>query len=211
MQPVVHPPVGPELEQLALAVRITLTDILQPMDASAIFPNQQPLEIDLGCGDGTFLVAEAIRRPTHNFLGIERQAGRIMQSCRRAARARLRNVRVALIESGYFVRYLLPPQSVSVLHILFPDPWPKRKHWAHRLLSREFFQNASRVLTPEGQIRFVTDDEPYFIAACEAGDACARLDRCEVAVPDPRRTQTTFERRFVAEAKRIHSACWEVR
>jgi tRNA (guanine-N7-)-methyltransferase len=139
-----------------------LPSILERLDLSKIFTVQQPLEVELGSGDGTFLVDLARLHPGRNFIGIERLLGRIRKMERKARRAQLTNLRGIRIESSYFLEYLLPPSSVEALHIYFPDPWPKRKHRRHRLINDRFPQLAHNVLTPGGAVHLRTDDRDYF-------------------------------------------------
>lgn len=139
-----------------------LPSILERLDMSKIFAVHQPLEVELGSGDGSFLVALAKRHPRRNFIGIERLLGRIRKMERKARRAGLTNLRGIRIESSYFLEYLLPPHSVETLHIYFPDPWPKRKHRRHRLINERFPQLAHNVLTPNGTVCLRTDDRDYF-------------------------------------------------
>ena len=135
---------------------------LERLNLSEIFPANQPLELELGAGDGSFLVAWAKANPQHNFLGVERLLGRIRKIERKAKRAGLTNVRLMRVEASYFLEYLLPRQSVTALHIYFPDPWPKRKHRKNRLINEAFVQTCSRVLAPGGTIYVRTDDLDYF-------------------------------------------------
>jgi hypothetical protein len=86
----------------------------------------QPLEVELGCGDASFLVEYARRNPAKNFIGVERLLGRLQKLDRKGRRAGLKNLRGVRIESAYFLQYLLPPHSAQALHIYFPDPWPKK-------------------------------------------------------------------------------------
>src|SRR6266850_1789566 len=139
-----------------------LPSILERLDLSKLFLVDQPLEVELGSGDGTFLADLARRHPEHNFIGIERLLGRIRKMERKARRAELTNLRGVRIESSYFLEYLLPPHSVEALHIYFADPWPKRKHRRHRLINERFPQLAHRALTPGGIIYLRTDDRDYF-------------------------------------------------
>lgn len=139
-----------------------LPSILERLDLSKIFPVEQPLELELGSGDGTFLVELARRKPHHNFIGVERLLGRIRKMERKARRAQLTNLRGVRIESSYFLEYLLPPHSVAVLHIYFPDPWPKRKHRRFRLINEEFPALAHQALAPGGTLFVRTDDADYF-------------------------------------------------
>ncbi len=139
-----------------------LASILDQIDPARLFPEPQPLEIELGSGDGSFLVTYAAQHPEHNFIGVERLLGRIRKLERKARKAGLQNLRGVRIESAYFLQYLLPPHCVSALHIYFPDPWPKRKHRRHRLINEHFVEVARTVLEPDGKIYLRTDDADYF-------------------------------------------------
>ncbi len=129
---------------------------------AALFPKPQPLEVELGCGDASFLVEYARRHPERNFIGVERLLGRIRKLDRKGRRAGLANLRGVRIESSYFLQYLLPPRSASALHIYFPDPWPKKKHRKHRLINERFPALARAALAPGGAVYLRTDDADYF-------------------------------------------------
>jgi tRNA G46 methylase TrmB len=88
-------------------------DLCQPLLLSEIFGNDRPLEIDLGSGSGQFLVEAGRRYPERNFLGIERQLGRVRKTRRKACQLSLTNVRVLRVEIDYAVKYLLPAEAVS--------------------------------------------------------------------------------------------------
>jgi tRNA (guanine-N7-)-methyltransferase len=173
-----------------------------PLDLAQVFPRVAPLEIDLGCGDGAFLVAMAERFPERNFLGVERMPGRVRSACGRAARQGLSNVRVLRVESFYAVEYLFPHGSAAVAHLLFPDPWPKKRHQRRRIVTREFVAAVHRLLAPGGQFRVATDQADYFdsIRASLASAAFAEETPDEVdAFP-----LTTFEIHFRAQGAPIH-------
>jgi tRNA (guanine-N7-)-methyltransferase len=141
---------------------VQLRTILEPLDLAELFPQTQPLEVELGCGDASFLVEYARLNPRTNFLGVERLLGRIQKLDRKGRRMELRNVRGVRIESAYFLEYLLPPKSADALHIYFPDPWPKKKHRHHRLINEAFPALARSALPPGGIVYLRTDDADYF-------------------------------------------------
>lgn len=127
-----------------------------------MFPRPQPLEVELGSGDGSFLVNYAKLHPERNFLGVERLLGRLRKIDRKGRRAGLTNLRGMRIESAYFLEYLLPRGSVTALHIYFPDPWPKRKHRKNRLVNSRFTEITQQALAPNGIVYLRTDDADYF-------------------------------------------------
>ena len=113
-----------------------LDSLTDHLDLQKIFERNAPLHVDLGCGDGLFLCGLAQRMPDKNFLGIERLLNRVRTSARKVAR--LDNVRLLRMESSYAVRYLLPAESVERFYLLFPDPWPKRRHHRRRIVTPGF-------------------------------------------------------------------------
>src|SRR5438270_11554014 len=83
--------------------------IVDRLDLAKLFPKAQPLEVELGSGDGSFLVNYATLHPERNFIGVERLLGRIRKMDRKGRRAGLKNLRGVRLESAYFLEYLLPP------------------------------------------------------------------------------------------------------
>ncbi len=130
------------------------------LDLTKVFGRIASLQVDLGCGDGSFLVALAKRYPEKNFLGIERMSGRIEKACRKASR--IRNARVLHLESSYAVNHLIPPGSVEAFHLMFPDPWPKRRHQRRRVVTRDFLRAIHAALEENGVLRIATDQCDYF-------------------------------------------------
>ena len=122
-----------------------------------------PLEVDFGCHRGTFFIGMAALHPSSNFLGIEKQADRVSKCSARITRQGLPNAIARQGTGCEALRELLPDQSVSVFHLYFPDPWPKRRHAARRVFQSDFLQQIRRVLRPDGILRLMTDDEPYFL------------------------------------------------
>jgi tRNA (guanine-N7-)-methyltransferase len=139
-----------------------LPSILERLQLDQLFISNQSLEVELGCGDASFLAAYAAMHPERNFIGVERLLGRIRKLDRKGRRARLTNLRGVRIESAYFLEYLLPPSITSAVHVYFPDPWPKLKHRRHRLINERFPNLVWQVLASSGVVYLRTDDEDYF-------------------------------------------------
>lgn len=175
----------------------------QPIDVLALFPSPAPLELDLGCGDGAFLSALAAEYPDRNFLGVERLRGRVASACRKIAARQLTNARILRVDIGAAVTSLLPAASVEVCHVMFPDPWPKRRHHRRRTVTSEFLEAVRRVLVPGGMMRLTTDDAPYFEQMQQAAAAVTSLAPVgeEDAQPLPK---STFEKRFDAQGLPSH-------
>jgi len=139
-----------------------LPSIVEKLDLLKLFPRAQPVEVELGSGDGSFLVEYAARHPQTNLIGVERFLGRLRKIDRKGRRAGLDNMRCIRLEAAYFVEFLLPRHSLQGIHVYFPDPWPKRRHHKHRLINQRFPQIAFQALVPGGVVWLRTDDAHYF-------------------------------------------------
>lgn len=103
---------------------VDLSSIVVRLDLARLFPKKQLLEVELGSGDASFIAEYAKLHPERNFIGVERLLGRMRKLDRKGHRAGLQNLRGVRIECAYFLEFLLPSHSASVLHVYFPDPWP---------------------------------------------------------------------------------------
>jgi tRNA (guanine-N7-)-methyltransferase len=136
------------------------------LEMAEIRNGERPLEIDLGCGDGSFLVELAGHHPERDFIGVERLLGRCKKVAKKIRRAGTANARIMRLDSKYVVEWLLPAESVSRIHLLCPDPWPKFKHRRRRLVQIPFLEAVKAALEPGGEFLFMTDHEEYFEEAC---------------------------------------------
>lgn len=137
-------------------------DYYSRLKPEEIFQNGAPLEVDLGSGDGSYTLSLAEHHPERNFLAVERLLGRVQKTCRGAKERGLTNLKVLRLESSYTAEWLLPRGSVSRLHLICPDPWPKAKHHRRRMIQQEFLETVHKLLVPDGVFIFKTDHEEYF-------------------------------------------------
>jgi tRNA (guanine-N7-)-methyltransferase len=179
---------------LASGAEIVPASYFVPLDMEAIYGRNAPIEIDLGCGDGSFLVEIAAANPETDFLGIERLLGRVGSARRKIAERGLANARVLLVETSYAVERMLPANSVAQFYLMFPDPWPKRRHWRRRVVTEDFLASIHRALVPDGVLRIATDQVDYFREIERLADESMRF----VLSSDPEtpRARSTFEKRF---------------
>jgi tRNA (guanine-N7-)-methyltransferase len=164
------------------------------LDLVQLFGRDAPLHVDLGCGDGSFLCEIAQQFPKKNFLGIERLTKRVEKVRRKAEK--IENVRVIRADTLFAVCYLLPECSVETFYLLFPDPWPKRRHQFRRIFTRDFLDSIAVALEKQGVLRVATDQLDYF-------HQIERLSRAHVQFQVVPRSQddsilpvTKFERKF---------------
>ncbi|MAY74176.1 MAG: tRNA (guanosine(46)-N7)-methyltransferase TrmB [Phycisphaerae bacterium] len=144
------------------------------VDIGSWFPvPHQPLEIEIGCGKGTFLLEHAQEHPETNLLGIE-WAGEFWAYAadrvrRRRASGSHENVRLLNADATEFIRWRVADGSVRAIHLYFSDPWPKKRHHKKRVIQDAFLAQVWRVLETGGELRVVTDhpelwawDESHF-------------------------------------------------
>ena len=130
------------------------------LDLVQLFGRNAPLHVDLGCGDGSFICEIAQQLWNSNFLGIERLTKRVEKVRRKAEK--IENVRVLRADTLLAVRDLLPESSVGTFYLLFPDPWPKRRHQFRSVFTRDFLDAIAVALEQEGILRVATDQLDYF-------------------------------------------------
>ncbi len=182
------------------------SDYFTRLKKEEIFPDpNQPLEIDLGCGDGSFLINLAVNFPSKNFLGVERLLGRVRRVCRRSRREEIQNLKVLRLESSYTLEWLLPDHCASRVHLLFPDPWPKKKHHKRRLVSEQFCTSLVRVLEPDGEFLFKTDHLEYFEESMSVLKNSRSLKEIQWDA-DSYYPQTDFEKLWTDQGKIIYYA-----
>ena len=183
-------------------IELVPTNYFVPLDLSCVFVRPAPLEIDLGCGEGSFLADLAAEKPDRNFLGIERQAGRVRSACRKIENRGLTNARVLAAEISYTVSRMLPANSVAAFHLMFPDPWPKRRHASRRVVTDGFLAALHHALVPGGVFHIATDHLPYFEEIC--GRAFVRPDFSEISPDRATAVVSKFEKMFSRHEVEIH-------
>lgn len=177
-----------------------ITSLTEPIELARLFPLPQPVELELGAGDGSFLRDYAALHPERNFVGVERLHGRLGKIDRKGQRQGLTNVRGIRIEAGYFLRYLVPPGTLAALHVYFPDPWPKLRHRRRRLVNESFTRDAARALDTGGTVHVRTDSADYFAQMREA--FTTNPDFVPVETPDElAAVLTDFERELNAQGR----------
>ena len=192
-------PVGLEVDRLP-----------RPIDWQALFGNDHPVELEIGIGKGTFLVGQAEARPETNFFGIEWANKYWRSASDRLRRRKCLNARTVRAEANYFLTEFVPDASLSVLHIYFPDPWPKARHNKRRLIQPLFMQLARRILEPDGRIQIVTDHKDYFehidqVVRGAPGFEVIDYNRPGGSAGEGEFVGTNFERKYAREGRPFYA------
>ncbi len=190
-------------------VGVTIESLPRPIVWKDLFGNDHPVEMEIGIGKGTFLLEQAKARPEVNFFGIEWANWFYRYSCDRLRRANCTNARAVRAEAMFFLREIVADASLSVLHVYFPDPWPKKRHHKRRLVQQPFMQQVQRILMPGGRLQVVTDHGGYFEENIEPVIRGSKLTVVEYNRPgsagEGEFVGTNFERKYQREGRPIHA------
>ena len=126
-----------------------------------LFGNNNPLIVEIGSGNGHFLVDYAQTKPNYNFIGTEILGGRAKKFYKKITKRNLRNIAIFKGDARIFIWEYLYEEMVFEFIILFPDPWPKKRHHKHRLLKEKFIGMLAHRLKSSGIISIATDHEEY--------------------------------------------------
>jgi tRNA (guanine-N7-)-methyltransferase len=122
----------------------------------------EKLEVEIGCGNGHFLVEYCRMNPTSLLIGLEIKKKRCLKAQRKIEKRQLANARVIHGPAEAVLKYL-PDCSVDSFHLYFPDPWPKARHRRRRFLRRGNIEILRQKLKIGGAIFFVTDYFDYYL------------------------------------------------
>lgn len=133
-----------------------------PLDWQAVFGRKAPVVLDLGCGNGRFLITSALNRPDYNHLGIDILPVVIRYATRRANQRGLSHARLAVIGGYEFLAQYVAPASLAEIHIYHPQPYREAAQAQRRLLTPEFLALAWQALAADGLLVVQTDNPAYW-------------------------------------------------
>ncbi len=164
------------------------------LDLTALYARAAPCTLEIGFGNGDHLAARAQAEPERDFLGIEVHLPGIGHLLRAAAAADLGNLRVIEQDAVEVLRTRIAPDALDEVQILFPDPWPKKRHHKRRLIQPEFAALVASRMRTGGRLHLATDWAPYAEQMREVLGTCTLL--APLGSGDPAgREATRFERR----------------
>ena len=188
----------------ALLPRLALDlDAPAPHNLATLFaPGVEAGRLEIGFGGGEHLIAEAERAPQTGFIGVEPFVNGMAKALAGIDARGLANIRLHFGDAILLLDWL-PARSLARVDLIYPDPWPKRRHWKRRFVQDATLAQIARILRPGGEFRFVTDWPDY------AAWTLARLLRASdfewtaERAGDWRRPWPTFtSTRYEAKAKR---------
>jgi tRNA (guanine-N7-)-methyltransferase len=193
---------------------LTFDDLDGRIDWARFFGNANPVELDVGCGRGLFLVNAGLTHPDVNYLGLELDYHEGRRAARRLHKRAMPNARVLGGDVRIALNRYIPPRSVQAIHVYFPDPWWKRKHKRRRIFTDEFVSQMAASLAPGGLVHSWTDVGEYFAVISALMDHDARFE--PLPAPPERAPkhdldfQTSFERKKRHAGETIWRGCWRL-
>ena len=158
-------------------LKLTAETFRAPMDFAQIFGNDNPVELEVGCGNGGFIAELAKRNPDVNFVAVELCTNVILTAMERVMAEKIPNVRFLNIPAEILACYF-PEQSVKTVYLNFSTPLPGSSHERQRLTSPRFLAIYRALLKDGGRIVQKTDSEPFFDYSLEKFAECGFDVRC---------------------------------
>lgn len=163
-------------------------------ELAALLPAKAAIVLEIGCAHGHFLVRYAGENPGKVCLGVDLRGERVDRAKRKAGRARLPNCHFIRAEARELIECLPPGVTFTEVWVLFPDPWPKKRHHKNRLLQPAFFEFLAARTGPGARLFFRTDYAEYFHAVAGFLPGL-RTWRPDLAAPWPLEHETVFQAR----------------
>ncbi|MDW8052479.1 MAG: tRNA (guanosine(46)-N7)-methyltransferase TrmB [Armatimonadota bacterium] len=173
-------------------------EVARPIDWAQVFGRTAPVELEIGFGNGEYLVARAQQHPERDFVGIELEWESVQRALRRIAGAGVCNVRLLLGDARPILARAITPRSFVRAYALFPCPWPKKHHHKHRLFDQRQLQLLNSRLQDGGEFYLLTDHEEYF--QWVLGNLTDTGFRAFARTVPPS-VDTKYERKWLAEGK----------
>jgi len=132
-----------------------------PADLAALFPDAvDDVRLEIGFGGGEHLVAQAGQHPRSGFIGVEPFVNGMAKALAAIEARRLANIRLHFGDAALLLNWL-PPARLARVDLIYPDPWPKRRHWKRRFVQDHSVAELARILRSGGEFRFATDIPDY--------------------------------------------------
>jgi tRNA (guanine-N7-)-methyltransferase len=181
-----------------------------PLELPRLFGRNAPVTLEIGFGNGDNLAQLARTHAARDFLGVEVHragVGRLMLALESEA---LSNVRLVCHDAVEVLGRQLPPACLDEILILFPDPWPKKRHHKRRLLQQPFAALAASRLAPGGVLRLATDWQPYAQEMLEVLNAVAGLENLAADGRYVPRHEAREPTRFERRGERLGHEVWDL-
>ena len=140
-------------------------------DWAEVFGNDHPIEVEIGCGKGQFILETAMRHPEKNYIAVEKISNVIISACENAEKKQVNNVRFLNCDA-YNLAYYFPCAVAERIYLNFSTPYPQKSYAGKRLTNPKYLKIFSEILLDGGEIRQKTDSRPLFEYSVESFSSC---------------------------------------
>ena len=168
---------------------------------------QHGVVIEIGFGDGTVLIESALKNPNKNFIGIEVYDSGLGQCLNEINKHKIKNIRLIYGDAVEVFEQFITKKSVEKINILFPDPWPKKRHHKRRLINKRFLSLLSKSLINKGIINISTDWEDY---AQQIELTFKESNQFKEIKSESRNLKTKFEKRGIKLGHKIFNYSYQL-
>ncbi|MCH2477142.1 MAG: tRNA (guanosine(46)-N7)-methyltransferase TrmB [Gammaproteobacteria bacterium] len=168
---------------------------------------QHGVVIEIGFGDGTVLIESALKNPNKNFIGIEVYDSGLGQCLNEINKHKIKNIRLIYGDAVEVFEQFITKKSVEKINILFPDPWPKKRHHKRRLINKRFLALLSKSLINKGIINISTDWEDY---AQQIELTFKESNQFKEIKSESRNLKTKFEKRGIKLGHKIFNYSYQL-
>ncbi|MDR1384509.1 MAG: tRNA (guanosine(46)-N7)-methyltransferase TrmB [Planctomycetaceae bacterium] len=189
------------------ATALSLSDLPNTWNQTVLFGNDAPLELEIGSGRGLFITQAATATPHHHFLGIEISKKYAAHCAALIAQNLLSNAVMVCADAHIVLKNYLPDESLTAVHIYFPDPWWKRRHRKRRIVCEPVIELVHQRLVVGGKLHFWTDVEEYFLAGLKSIATVSGFDRLSEVSENTDYDfgyRTHFERRTLGHSETVY-------
>lgn len=178
------------------------------------FENDYPIHAEYCSGNGAWIISKALEFPEVNWIAIEQKFDRVCKIWSKVQKHQLKNLLIVCGTGLSATKHYFKSELVSHVYVNFPDPWPKKRHWKHRIIQQPFLVEVNRILKKGGGVTFVTDDHDYSQVMTEELHLSKKF---QPQVPSPYVLKelagygsSFFEDLWRAKGKEIFYHLWEV-
>lgn len=180
------------------------------LDLQTLFGRAAPRMLEIGFGAGEALLEFARAHTEVDCLGVEVHRPGVGRLLLGAEETSLRNLRVICHDAVEVLQHQLAPASLALVHIFFPDPWPKKRHHKRRLIQPPFVELLAKVIAPDGTLRLATDWEPYAQHMREVLDASPSFANVAADAGFVARSAERALTRFERRGQRLGHGVWDL-
>lgn len=185
------------------------------IDIRTLFQNSgKPLKVEIGFGNGVFILERAIAEPDINFIGVELYHRGINALAKRIKKSNVENLIIAYADAKKFLTDSLRDNDLTELYINFPDPWPKKRHKKRRLVNANFAKLVYSKMKDKGKIYLATDSENYgkdMLISFEGVRGYKNMaGRLKFAEKLHGHINTKYERKFLSYGKKIYYLQYQI-